>query len=264
MSDGCAVGWVRLVYCYYCYRSAQIVVWYLWYWYLFNVILVCIRFHVISVSWDCIVKCIFVWTQVVNKLLLLLLLLLPTFTPPASNTSCLNVAPGIWTHRSVSRSIRMSREPLLSMSFDHDSVIKWKHFPHYWPFVWGIHRWPVNSNHKGQWRTALMHSLICACSNGWVNNRCASDLRRHRAHYNVTVMMITTGDLSQNFPYLNIEMKWINQRRRQFNVDNPFNHPGSPMLLCLSTTLQTQNLIITSKRRFDVISTCLLHCVFPG
>ena len=37
-------------------------------------ILVCIRFHVIFVSCDCIMKCIFVWTQVVNKLLLLLLL----------------------------------------------------------------------------------------------------------------------------------------------------------------------------------------------
>ena len=22
----------------------------------------------------------------------------------------------------------------------HDGVIKWKHFPRYWPFVWGIHR----------------------------------------------------------------------------------------------------------------------------
>ena len=22
----------------------------------------------------------------------------------------------------------------------YDDVIKWKHFPHYWPFVWGIHR----------------------------------------------------------------------------------------------------------------------------
>ena len=25
----------------------------------------------------------------------------------------------------------------------HDDVIKWKHFPRYWPFVRGIHRWPV-------------------------------------------------------------------------------------------------------------------------
>ena len=34
--------------------------------------------------------------------------------------------------------------------------IRWKHFPRYWPFVWGIHRSPVNSPHKGQWRGALM------------------------------------------------------------------------------------------------------------
>ena len=33
----------------------------------------------------------------------------------------------------------------------HDDVIKWKHFLRYRPFVWGIHRSPVNSPHKGQW-----------------------------------------------------------------------------------------------------------------
>ena len=32
----------------------------------------------------------------------------------------------------------------------HDDVIKWKHFPLYWPFVWGIHRSPVNSPHEVQ------------------------------------------------------------------------------------------------------------------
>ena len=32
----------------------------------------------------------------------------------------------------------------------HDDVVKWKHFPRYWPFVRGIHRSPVNSPHKGQ------------------------------------------------------------------------------------------------------------------
>ena len=31
----------------------------------------------------------------------------------------------------------------------HDDVIKWKHFPRYWPFVRGIHRSPVNSPYKG-------------------------------------------------------------------------------------------------------------------
>ena len=43
--------------------------------------------------------------------------------------------------------------------------------------------------HKGQWRGALMISLICARINGWINNREAGDLRRHRTHYNITVMI---------------------------------------------------------------------------
>ena len=70
----------------------------------------------------------------------------------------------------------------------HDDVIKWKYFPRYWPFVRGIHRSPVNSPHKGQWRGALMFSLICARINGWVKTREAGDLRRYHAHYDVIVM----------------------------------------------------------------------------
>ena len=71
----------------------------------------------------------------------------------------------------------------------HDDVIKWKHFPRYWPFVRGIHRSPVNSTHKGQWRGALMLPLICVWTNAWVNNRDAGDLRRYPVHYDVTVML---------------------------------------------------------------------------
>ena len=52
--------------------------------------------------------------------------------------------------------------PLCWWSLYHHDVIKWKQFPRYWPFVWVIHRSPVNSPHKGQWRRALMFSLICA------------------------------------------------------------------------------------------------------
>ena len=48
------------------------------------------------------------------------------------------------------------------------------------------HRWIPP--HKGQWRGALVISLICACTNDYVNNRDACDLRRHRAHSDVTVM----------------------------------------------------------------------------
>ena len=75
----------------------------------------------------------------------------------------------------------------------HDDVIKWKHFPRSWTFVRGVHRWPVDSTHKGQWRGPLMLSLICAWTNGWANNRYGGDLRRHRAHYDVTVMSTHTG-----------------------------------------------------------------------
>ena len=75
----------------------------------------------------------------------------------------------------------------------HNDVIKWKHFPRYWPFVRGIHRPPVNSPHKGQWRGALMFTLIWARINSWVNNCEAGDLRRYRPHYGVIVMLKFDG-----------------------------------------------------------------------
>ena len=71
-----------------------------------------------------------------------------------------------------------------------DDLIKWKHFPRYWAFVRGIHRSPVNSPHKGQWRGALMFSLICIWINGWVNTHEAGDLRHHRTHYDVIAMIL--------------------------------------------------------------------------
>ena len=55
--------------------------------------------------------------------------------------------------------------------------------------VRGIHLSPVNSPHKGQWRRALMFSLICAWIYAWINNREAGDLRRRRAHYDVIVII---------------------------------------------------------------------------
>ena len=40
-----------------------------------------------------------------------------------------------------------------------------------------------------QWHGTLTFSLICASTNGWVNNDEASDLRRYGAHYDVIVML---------------------------------------------------------------------------
>ena len=72
----------------------------------------------------------------------------------------------------------------------HDDVIKWKHFPLYWPFVWGIHRSRWIPRTKASDAELSCFSLICARINYWVNNREARDLRCHRGHYDVNVMHI--------------------------------------------------------------------------
>ena len=55
---------------------------------------------------------------------------------------------------------------------------------------------PFCGEHTGHWWIPLTKAsdaelwcfFICAWTNGWVNNRGAGDLRRNRAHYDVTVM----------------------------------------------------------------------------
>ena len=66
------------------------------------------------------------------------------------------------------------------MHLHHNDVIQWKHLPRHWPFV--------NSPNKGQWRGALMFSLICVWINGWENNREAGDLRCPLWHHCNDVM----------------------------------------------------------------------------
>ena len=71
----------------------------------------------------------------------------------------------------------------------HDDVIKWKHFPRYWPFVRGIHRSTVNSLTKAS-DAELWCFLICTWINGCVRNHEAGDLRCHRGYYDVTLMIL--------------------------------------------------------------------------
>ena len=124
-----------------------------------------------------------------------------------------------------------------SWGLTHDDVIKWKHFPRYWPFVRGIHRSPVNSLHKGQWRGALMFSLICVWINGWVNNREAGDLRRYRAHCDVTIMWIavdsflhlplrtlTTWEPKRNFNSYRPDISWRYYQKRDYETASQFAH----------------------------------------
>ena len=93
-------------------------------------------------------------------------------------------------------------------------------------FVRGIHQSPVNS--KGQWRGALMFSLICAWIHGWVNNREAGDLRCHHAHYDVTVMFSASAMellLSCTKPSIptwheQIDCKWTQMRMQILGTNN--------------------------------------------
>ena len=96
---------------------------------------------------------------------------------------------GLQSSKEVFFTMDLMAKAMSPSSRKHDDVIKWKQFPHYWPFVRGIHRSPVNSPHKGQWRGAL----ICTRINGWVNNGEAGDLRGYRAHYDVIMMAIFIG-----------------------------------------------------------------------
>ena len=75
-------------------------------------------------------------------------------------------------------------EITIDYSANHDDVIKWKHFPRYWPFVRGIHR--------GQMPVTRSFDvfLIYARINGWVNTGEAGDLRRHHTYYDVIVMYV--------------------------------------------------------------------------
>ena len=73
------------------------------------------------------------------------------------------------------------------LSAHHDDVIKWKHFPRYWPFERGIHRWiPLTKASDAELWCFLWSAPWI---NGWVNNREAGNLIRYRVHYDVTVML---------------------------------------------------------------------------
>ena len=114
--------------------------------------------------------------------------LLNCTTQPISQPAKIRVCTG-FRGRTVCRDAHVSSLGYYRLPFPiHDDVIKWNFSPRHWPFVRGIHRSPVDSPPNGQWRGALIFSMICAWANRWANNRDTGDLRRHRAHHDVTVM----------------------------------------------------------------------------
>ena len=119
----------------------------------------------------------------------------------------------------------------------HDDVMKWRHFPRYWPFVRGIHRSRWIPRTKGQWRRALMFSLMCVWINDWVNNREAGDLRRHRGHYDVTVMSLFHTRREYNNALKTMSTSWESVWEGTKTLDHNKIHRGRHIIFYLRNVI---------------------------
>ena len=117
----------------------------------------------------------------------------PTWGPPGADRTQVVPMLAPWTLLSGLMLGMCSLIKPVATEKIREDVIKWKHFPCYWPFVRRIHWSLVGSPHRGQWHRALMYSMICAWTNGWANKQDTTDLRCQYAHYEVTVMDVISS-----------------------------------------------------------------------
>ena len=107
-------------------------------------------------------------------------------------------------------------------------------------------RWSsVDSTHTGQWHRALMFSLICTRTNASANNRDAGDLRRHHAHYDVTVLemylKITFSKITSTSPW----GQWVNDECMEWVVEADFLHEPAR---CASESVLKINMMTSSNK----------------
>ena len=108
----------------------------------------------------------------------------------------------------------------------------------------GIHRSPVNSPHKDQWRGALMFSLICAWTNGCVHKGEPGNLRRDRAYYDVDVMILDSGGRGVGAKsFKNIMCRW------QSDTEDHWNNSIWTVVFYITSWLDGA----------DMVSLCYLH-----
>ena len=114
---------------------------------------------------------------------------------------------------------------------------------------------------QSQWRGALMFSLICAWINGWLSNREADDLRRHRVHYDVTVMLLLVlCSASREFIYpilwISLHIPWVIELY------------GNRALPLLVASLMSPVASLVTTDRCSYVSMCLSistkYYLFPG
>ena len=101
------------------------------------------------------------------------------------STDCLHIRH--WSHRKLPM---CQRRPLHTCTFWPTNCSHTQQKHGHWNDVMmtspNRNSFRVTGNLCGESTGALMLSLICAWINGWVNTGEAGDLRRHRAHYDVT------------------------------------------------------------------------------
>ena len=111
---------------------------------------------------------------------------------------------------------------------------------------------PVNSPHKGQWRGALMFTLICAGINDWVNNREAGDLRRHLDHYDVSVMRESTSNNNGKWLVGQPLRIWVDIQNKPMWISvHRISHWGRVMHICVSNQTRPLLVQIMACRLFD-------------
>ena len=122
---------------------------------------------------------------------------------------------------------------------------------------------PANSPLKGQRCGALMFSLICARINICINNREAGDLKRHRAHYDVIVMVrsrfvvFCCGLMLNNFGYCRRIIYW--NRNKQWLCSYARRQPWV-MLVKLDTNATGIVKFVTTIQSIDVFISYGIHC----
>ena len=108
--------------------------------------------------------------------------------------------------------------------------------------------------HKGKWRGTLMFSLICAWTNSWLNNREAGDLTRHRAHYDVTLIVYSVPSICYKEAHEELTTGLITAETKH-EFSNIYSHMNQA-LASVNMLWQRQvisNLVRSSMARGDVI-----------
>ena len=124
----------------------------------------------------------------------------------------------------------------------HDDVIKWKHFPRYWPSSCAGNS-PVTGEFPSQ-RSVMRSYFLWSAPwiNGWVSNREVGDLRRHRAHYDVILM-----DSSSGCPVSAVSIDSL--YHITFQLPWCFSAPGNHQLHCSVYLLKHLLFLLWSNRR---------------